>query len=80
MLNTKTIAVEGDIEEYIGEMLMGAQMCDLDDENLKSVITRGLPDKLRGALMRVGKVSLAKFIQTVKVEATTATVSQTVDY
>ena len=47
---------------------MGAQMCDLDDENLKSVITRGLPDKLRGALMRVGKVSLAKFIQTVKVE------------
>jgi len=68
MLNTKTIAVEGDIEEYIGEMLMGAQMCDLDDENLKSVITRGLPDKLRGALMRVGKVSLAKFIQTVKVE------------
>ena len=68
MLNTKTIAVEGDIEEYIGEMLMGAQMCDLDDDNLKSIITRGLPDKLRGALMRVGKVSLAKFIQTVKVE------------
>jgi len=68
MLNTKVIAVEGDIEEYIGEMLMGAQMCDLDDENLKSVITRGLPDKLRGALMRVGKVSLAEFIQTVKVE------------
>jgi hypothetical protein len=68
MLNTKVIAVEGDIEEYIGEMLMGAQMCDLDDENLKSVITRGLPDKLRGALMRVGNVSLAEFIQTVKVE------------
>ena len=50
MLNTKTVAVEGDIEEYIGEMLMGAHMCDLDDGNLKSVITRGLPDELRGAL------------------------------
>ena len=56
-----------DMDEYVGEMMMGAQQCHMSEEGLLAALLKGFPPCMRADMMMLELDNLPAFLQKAKV-------------
>ena len=66
LMDDRKMLLTDDMDEYVGEMMMGAQQCNMEDKALRKVMLKGFPKCMRADLMVLKLNNLPEFLREAK--------------
>jgi len=51
LMESRTMDLSDDMDEYVGEMMMGAQQCNMNEEGLLAALMKGFSPCMRADMM-----------------------------
>ena len=66
LMERRSMLLTDDMDEYVGEMMMGAQQCGMEEKALQKALLKGFPKCMRADLMVQKLKTLPEFLQQAK--------------